>query len=58
MSKTDDLSAWRVFVTVARSGTLSAAAKALDVEVSSISRAIGGLEKALGCELIRRTCGR
>ena len=54
MSKTDDLSAWRVFVTVARSGTLSAAAKALDVEVSSISRAIGGLEKALGCELIRR----
>lgn len=41
MSKTDDLSAWRVFVTVARSGTLSAAAKALDVEVSSISRAIG-----------------
>lgn len=54
MSKTDDLSAWRVFVTVARSGTLSAAAKALDVEVSSISRAIGGLEKALGCKLIRR----
>lgn len=54
MSKTDDLSAWRIFVTVARSGTLSAAAKALDVEVSSISRAIGGLEKALGCELIRR----
>lgn len=36
MSKTDDLSAWRVFVTVARSGTLSAAAKALDVR--------GGLE--------------
>ena len=54
MSKTDDLSAWRIFVTVARSGTLSAAAKALDVEVSSISRAIVGLEKALGCELIRR----
>lgn len=42
MSKTDDLSAWRVFVTVARSGTLSAAAKALDVEVSSISRALTG----------------
>lgn len=54
MKKTDDLSAWRVFVTVARSGTLSAAAKALDVEVSSISRAIGGLERTLGCELVRR----
>ncbi len=53
MSRTDDLSAWRAFVTFARAGTLTAAARALDVEVSSISRSITGLEKALGCELIR-----
>lgn len=58
MSKTDDLSAWRVFVTVARSGTLSAAAKALDVEVSSISRAIGGLEKRSAASSSAATCGR
>ena len=53
MSRTDDLTAWRAFVTFARSGTLTSAAKALDVEVSSLSRSIAGLEKALGCELIR-----
>lgn len=53
MARTDDLSAWRAFVTFAKSGTLTSAAQVLDVEVSSLSRAIVGLEKALGCELIR-----
>ena len=53
MARTDDLSAWRAFVTFARSGTLTAAAGVLETEVSSLSRAITGLEKTLGCELIR-----
>ena len=53
MSKLDDLAAWRYFVTFAKTGTLSAAASALGVDVSNLSRAIAGLEKALGCDLIR-----
>lgn len=53
MARTDDLTAWRSFVTFAKSGTLTAAAQALDIEISSLSRAIAGLEKSLGCELIR-----
>ena len=53
MARTDDLSAWRAFVTFAKSGTLTSAAQVLDVEISSLSRSIAGLEKALGCELIR-----
>ena len=53
MARTDDLSAWRAFVTFAKSGTLTSAAQVLDIEISSLSRAIAGLEKALGCELIR-----
>ncbi|MDY6011219.1 MAG: LysR family transcriptional regulator [Duodenibacillus sp.] len=53
MPKTDDLGAWRAFVTCARAGSLTAAAKAMETEVSTVSRAIVGLEKALGCELIR-----
>lgn len=53
MSRTDDLSAWRAFVTFAKSGTLTSAAQVLDVDISSLSRSIAGLEKALGCELIR-----
>ena len=53
MPKTDDLSAWRQFLCFARTGTLTAAAKALETEPSSLSRAIAGLEKALGTELIQ-----
>ena len=53
MSKTDDLSAWRCFIVFAKTGSLSVAAKVLQVEPSSVSRAIAGLERALGCELIR-----
>lgn len=53
MGKTDDLSAWRAFAVFAETGSLSAAAKVLDVEVSSVSRAIAGLERALGTPLIR-----
>ena len=55
MPKTDDLQAWRAFIAFARSGTLTAAAQALEAEPSSISRAIAGLEKALGVDLIRHS---
>ncbi len=53
MAKLDDLTSWRYFVTFAKTGTLSSAANTLGVDVSNLSRAIAGLEKALGCELIR-----
>ena len=53
MAHTDDLYAWRQFICFARSGTLTAAAEAMETTPSSISRAISGLEKSLGCELIR-----
>ena len=53
MSKLDDLTAWRYFVAFARSGTLTAAATAMDVNTANISRAITGLEKALGVSLVR-----
>lgn len=53
MSKTDDLSAWRCFIVFAKTGSLTVAAKVLQLEPSSVSRAIAGLEKALGCKLIR-----
>lgn len=53
MPRTDDLSAWRYFVAFARSGTLTAAAQTLQVETSSVSRAIAALEKSLGVELVR-----
>lgn len=52
MSRTDDLNAWRLFASFARTGTLTAAAAALEVEPSTVSRAVSGLEKALGCDLI------
>ncbi len=52
LHKTDDLTAWRYFTVFARSGSLSEAARVLQVEPSSLSRAIAGLEKSLGCELI------
>ena len=38
MSKLDDLTAWRYFVAFARSGTLTAAATAMDVNTANISR--------------------
>lgn len=55
MARTDDLQAWRYFLVFARAGTLTAAAKALDTEPSSLSRAIAGLEKTLGVDLIRHS---
>lgn len=55
MSRTDDLGAWRAFIAFARAGTLTAAGRALELEPSSVSRAIAALEKSLGCELVRHS---
>lgn len=52
LHKTDDLCAWRYFTIFVKTGSLSVAARVLQVEPSSLSRAIAGLEKSLGCELI------
>lgn len=53
MSKADDLTAWRYFLAFAKTGSITAAAKMLDLEVSAVSRGIAGLERALGCERAR-----
>ncbi len=55
MSKLDDLASWRCFLAFAKTGTLSAAASMLNVDVSNVSRSIAALEKALGCDLIRHS---
>lgn len=54
MSKLNDLGAWKVFQSLARNRSLSATADEFDQDVSTISRAIVGLEKALGQDLIYR----
>lgn len=51
MAGTDDLWAWRAFILTSRTGSFSATAEALERDVSSVSRAVAGLEKALGTEL-------
>ena len=51
-SRLDDLTAWRIFVTFAKVGTISGCAQALDLEPSTISRAISSLEKGIGQSLI------
>lgn len=38
---------------ICRTGSISSAAETLERDVSSVSRAVKGLEKALGCELFR-----
>jgi LysR family transcriptional regulator for bpeEF and oprC len=45
----------RVFVQVAESVTFSAAARALNLSQSSVSRMIASLEKHLGLQLVTRT---
>jgi DNA-binding transcriptional LysR family regulator len=48
----DDL---RIFLAVAEAGSLSKAAKARDIAVSSVSRKIDALEAGLGVKLLRRS---
>lgn len=52
VSRTEDL---EILLTVIDSGSLSAAARILDIQVAKVSRAIGRLEKQLDCTLLNRT---
>lgn len=51
MTKLNDLNAWRIFVSLCRTGSFSDTAADFDIDVSTVSRSIGGLEKALGQDL-------
>ena len=51
----DRLNAMTVFVEVAERGSLAAAARALGVTPSAVTRAINGLEQHLGAQLLIRT---
>jgi DNA-binding transcriptional LysR family regulator len=53
--KHPDLNDIRVFVTIGQAGTLTAAAKELEVPASTISRAMTRLEKYLGVLLVQRS---
>lgn len=46
------------FVAVVEEGSISAAATALHVAQSTVSTAVAHLERAVGCELLRRTPGQ
>lgn len=50
-----ELDTLRIFVEVARRGGVAAVARERDVEPSSISRAVAGLEERLGTRLFQRT---
>ena len=52
MTRQPDLKAWRAFVALAQTHTMTAAAQMLGTDPSGVSKAIHGLETALGCELI------
>lgn len=52
---TDDLNQLRVFVEVVRRGGFSAAARALEMPRSTVSRWVQELEKRLGVRLLQRT---
>ena len=52
--KWDDL---KIVLAVSRSGTMSGAAKLLNVQHSTVSRRIKALEKKLGTNLVRRNKG-
>lgn len=55
---TIDLNRVAMFVRVAHAGSFTAAARALDLPVSSLSRAVRKLENSLGVCLLRRTTRR
>jgi DNA-binding transcriptional LysR family regulator len=54
----DQLGAMRVFVAVARGGSLSSAARALGVPVATVSRKIAALEEHVSARLLSRTTRR
>jgi len=52
ISRTEDL---EILLTVIDSGSFSAAARILDIQVAKVSRAVSRLEKDLDCTLLNRT---
>ena len=54
----DRLDAMAVFVAIAEAGSLSAAARRLDVPLTSVSRKLAALERALDARLVSRTTRR
>ncbi len=55
MPKSDDLSAWKLFLSLAESRSFSVTGEAFGLEPSSVSRAITALENSLGQKLISRS---
>ena len=55
MNPINNIEAWRALEYFSKYGSLVNAAKELNVEVSTISRGIASLEKALNRKLIDRT---
>ena len=55
MKRIDNLETWRFFVNIVQLGGLNAACAKLDLEPSTVSRAIRGLEKEIGAPLFSRT---
>lgn len=51
----DNLSAWRLVLALGRTGSLTQAAVAADIELSAASRLLASLEKSLGIPLVDRT---
>jgi DNA-binding transcriptional LysR family regulator len=51
----EDVASLRVFVEVARAGSLSAAARSLGVAISAVSKRLSALEAALGVRLLTRS---
>lgn len=54
MITSDNLLAWRLLLALGRTGSLTKAAIATDVELSTASRLLSGLEKELGVTLVDR----
>lgn len=54
MNSLNNLNGWIALMHVADTGSMSTAASAMKVEVSTVSRLIAGLEKSLGRKLIQR----
>ncbi len=50
-----DLNAIRMFITIARSGSLSAASEQIDVSIPTLSRKMAELEKSLNVQLLERS---
>ena len=55
MRAVDNLLAWEAFHSLARTGSVTQTAIAMDVEVSRVSRWVAGLEAELGCALLDKS---